>query len=108
MAFVNINVVGQPSVVYLRRSQPSSRYHSVSAVSLIFWATSASLYVLSFSLAMEVSSDFLTPHLSVGGTSFMFFFQKFSRAFCQRRSVLWPMSGLAIMILGSGWTLKAA
>src|SRR4051794_9515513 len=44
-----MSVLGQPSVLYLRRSQPPSRYQPSSPSSAIFASTSSSLYGWSFS-----------------------------------------------------------
>src|SRR4051794_8702473 len=48
-ALTSISVVGQPSVLYLRRSQPSSRYQPSRPCSLILASTSSSVYGLSLS-----------------------------------------------------------
>src|SRR3954453_12137247 len=47
-----ISVCGQPSVLYLRRSQPPSRYQPSSPCSAIFASTSSSVYGGSFSLVL--------------------------------------------------------
>src|SRR4051812_25731581 len=52
MALTSINVVGQPSVLYLRRSQPSSRIQSIRPSCLIFSLISSSPYGSGFSLAL--------------------------------------------------------
>src|SRR3954453_13205677 len=44
-----MSVLGHPSVLYLRRSQPSSRYQPSRPCSAIFASTSSSEYVVSFS-----------------------------------------------------------
>src|SRR5919199_5768641 len=44
-----MSVLGHPSVLYLRRSQPSSRYQPSRPCSAIFAYTSSSLYVFCFS-----------------------------------------------------------
>src|SRR5215207_3704558 len=44
-----MSVLGQPSVLYLRLSQPSSRYQPSRPCSAIFASTSSSVYVLGFS-----------------------------------------------------------
>src|SRR5919205_1744085 len=44
-----MSVLGHPSVLYLRRSQPSSRYQPARPCSAILASTSSSLYVLGFS-----------------------------------------------------------
>src|SRR5919198_1335551 len=52
-----MSVVGQPSVLYLRRSQPSSRYQPSRLCSSILASTSSSLYGLSLSFtAMAIAS----------------------------------------------------
>src|SRR5712692_6991240 len=52
MALVSMSVVGQPSVLYLRRSQPSSRYQSFKPSSAILDWISSAVYTLSLSSAM--------------------------------------------------------
>src|SRR4051794_1602701 len=47
-ALTTMSVVGQPSVLYLRRSQPSSGYQPARPSSLIFASPPSSVYVLSF------------------------------------------------------------
>src|SRR3954467_14123663 len=49
IALTSISVLGQPSVLYLRLSQPPSRYHPSRPCSAIFASTSSSEYGLSFS-----------------------------------------------------------
>src|SRR3954469_13992280 len=49
MVLTSISVVGQPSVLYLRLSQPPSRYQPSSPCSRIFASTSSSEYGLSCS-----------------------------------------------------------
>src|SRR2546423_15470521 len=56
MALTSISVVGQPSVVYFRRIQPSSRYQPVSPCSANLPGMSASLYVCSFDMAVFLHS----------------------------------------------------
>src|SRR4029079_18279376 len=50
MALTSISVLGQPSVEYLRRSQPPSRYQPSRPSSAIFASTSSSEYGFSLSL----------------------------------------------------------
>jgi hypothetical protein len=45
-----MSVLGQPSVLYLRRSQSPSRYQPSRPCSWIFASTSSSLYGLSFAV----------------------------------------------------------
>src|SRR6188472_596941 len=49
-----MRVLGQPSVLYLRRSQPPSRYQPSSPCSAILASTSSSVYGLSFSLVSDM------------------------------------------------------
>src|ERR671930_803415 len=49
MVLTSMSVLGQPSVLYFRRSHPSSRYQPSRPCSAIFASTSSSLYVLGFS-----------------------------------------------------------
>src|SRR5438046_70273 len=53
----------------------------------------------------------LTPIFAsyfAGGFNVMLSLKNCARAFVQRGSVAWPMSGLSIMTFGSGCTLNAA
>src|SRR5919108_1845693 len=48
MVLTSMSVVGHPSVLYLRRSHPSSRYQPSRPCSWIFASTSSSVYGLGF------------------------------------------------------------
>src|SRR5689334_5463040 len=62
MALTSISVLGQPSVEYLRRSQPPSRYQPSRPCSAIFASTSSSEYGLSFSLVTMGDPSFTPLH----------------------------------------------
>src|SRR3954469_17583063 len=57
-----MSVLGQPSVEYLRRSQPPSRYQPSRPCSAIFASTSSSEYGLSFSLVTMGDPSFTPLH----------------------------------------------
>src|SRR3954451_14224738 len=64
MVLTSISVLGHPSVLYLRRSQPPSRYQPSRPSSTILASTSSSVYGLSFSLVTMghrlLPSDYIT------------------------------------------------
>src|SRR5919199_2531136 len=58
-----MSVLGHPSVLYLRRSHPSSRYQPSRPCSAIFASTSSSVYVFFSSVAMGnrlLRGDYIT------------------------------------------------
>src|SRR5215216_3400567 len=56
-----MSVLGHPSVLYLRLSQPSSRYQPSRPCSAIFASTSSSVYVLGFS-SVAMGNRLLEEH----------------------------------------------
>src|ERR671911_2875382 len=62
MVLTSMSVVGQPSVLYLRRSHPSSRYQPSRPCSSIFASTSSSVYGLGFTSVSIRSPPSRTLH----------------------------------------------
>src|SRR4051794_25646272 len=62
MALTSMSVVGQPSVLYLRRSHPSSRYQPSRPRSPILASTSSSVY--GFSFTATATASFGAPYVT--------------------------------------------